>query len=77
MRYQRCKIIHPVDREDHAYVLTLIGLSGSLVVEQVRGERSEVIHIFMNACFDATLRLLDDEQTMQNPKGTYRYLLNE
>ena len=27
--------------------------------------------------FDATLRLLDDEQTMQNPKGTYRYLLNE
>ena len=27
--------------------------------------------------FDATLRLLDDEQTMQNPKGTYRYLLND
>ena len=27
--------------------------------------------------FDATLQLLDDEQTMQNPKGTYRYLLNE
>ena len=27
--------------------------------------------------FDTTLRLLDDEQTTQNPKGTYRYLLNE
>ena len=27
--------------------------------------------------FDATLRLLDDEQTTQNPKGTYRYLLND
>ena len=27
--------------------------------------------------FDATLRLLDDEQTMENSKGTYRYLLNE
>ena len=27
--------------------------------------------------FDATLRLLDDEQTTANPKGTYRYLLNE
>ena len=26
--------------------------------------------------FDTTLRLLDDEQT-DNPKGTYRYLLNE
>lgn len=27
--------------------------------------------------FDATLRLLDDEQTTQNPHGTFRYLLNE
>ena len=27
--------------------------------------------------FDATLRLLDDEQTTTNPKGTYRYLLND
>ena len=27
--------------------------------------------------FDATLRLLDDEQTTGNPQGTYRYLLNE
>ena len=27
--------------------------------------------------FEATLRLLDDEQTTANPKGTYRYLLND
>ena len=27
--------------------------------------------------FNATLRLLDDEQTTNNWKGTYRYLLNE
>jgi hypothetical protein len=27
--------------------------------------------------FEDTLRLLDDEQTRENPKGTYRYLLNE
>ena len=27
--------------------------------------------------FDSILRLLDDEQTTDNPKGTYRYLLNE
>ena len=27
--------------------------------------------------FDATLRLLDDEQTVENPHGTFRYLLNE
>ena len=25
--------------------------------------------------FDVTLKLLDDEQTIQNPKGTYLYLL--
>ena len=45
-RRQRRKIIHPVDSEDHAYVLPLIGLAGSLVVKQVRCESSEVIHIF-------------------------------
>ena len=27
--------------------------------------------------FNATLRLLDDRQTLENPRGTYRYLLNE
>jgi hypothetical protein len=27
--------------------------------------------------FDATIRLLDDEQTVENPKGTFRFLLNE
>ena len=27
--------------------------------------------------FDATLLLLDDPQTTENPKGTYRYLLND
>ena len=27
--------------------------------------------------FYATLRLLDDEQTVENPKGTFRFLLNE
>ncbi len=30
----------------HAYVLSIIGLTSSLVVKQVRGESSEVIHIF-------------------------------
>ena len=27
--------------------------------------------------FDATLRLLDDPQTAENPQGLYKYLLNE
>lgn len=27
--------------------------------------------------FNATIKLLDDEQTIQNPKGTYHYLLND
>lgn len=37
-----------------------------------RGIKLELKHRF-----DATLRLLDDEQTTDNPKGTYKYLLNE
>lgn len=37
-----------------------------------RGIKSE-----LRRRFDATLRLLDDEQTTQNWKGTFRYLLNE
>lgn len=27
--------------------------------------------------FESTLKLLDDEQTTENPEGTFRYLLNE
>ena len=27
--------------------------------------------------FNATIKLLDDEQTIENPEGTYKYLLNE
>lgn len=27
--------------------------------------------------FDAVLSLLDDEQTIENPKGTYNYLLGK
>lgn len=26
--------------------------------------------------FNATIKLLDDEQTLKNPTGTYKYLLN-
>ena len=37
-----------------------------------RGIKSE-----LRRRFDETLRLLDDEQTTQNWKGTFRYLLNE
>ena len=50
--------------------------------EATRGnqkEREEARHLLrkeLRRRFDATLRLLDDEQTIQNPKGTYRYLLN-
>ena len=37
-----------------------------------RGIKSE-----LKRRFNATLRLLDDEQTTENWEGTYRYLLNE
>ena len=30
----------------------------------------------LRARFEATIKLLDDEQTTQNPLGTFKYLLN-
>jgi hypothetical protein len=42
-----------------------------------REDTQRLIRQELKRRFDATLRLLDDEQTTENPKGTYRYLLNE
>lgn len=36
----------------------------------------QLIRMELKRRFDTTLRLLDDEQTTTNPKGTFRYLLN-
>ena len=30
----------------------------------------------LRARFESTIKLLDDDQTTQNPKGTFNYLLN-
>ena len=45
--------------------------------EKDRLEAQRQIKRELKRRFDATLRLLDDEQTTENPEGTYRYLLNE
>ena len=45
--------------------------------QKEREEARRLLRKEVRRRFDATLRLLDDEQTIQNPKGTYRYLLNE
>ena len=45
--------------------------------QQDRETTQRLIRKELKRRFDTTLRLLDDEQTTQNPKGTYRYLLNE
>jgi hypothetical protein len=42
-----------------------------------REDTQRLIRQELKRRFDAILRLLDDEQTTENPKGTYRYLLNE
>ena len=46
-------------------------------INQEDRRRTRLIKQELKRRFDATLRLLDDEQTTQNPKGTYRYLLND
>jgi len=45
--------------------------------QEDRKQTQRLIKKELKRRFDATLRLLDDEQTTQNPKGTYRYLLND
>ena len=45
--------------------------------QQDRETTQRLIRKELKRRFGATLRLLDDEQTTENPKGTYRYLLNE
>jgi hypothetical protein len=45
--------------------------------QKEREDAQRLIKWELKRRFDATLRLLDDEQTTENPQGTYRYLLNE
>ena len=42
--------------------------------QEDRKRTQQLIKQELKRRFDATLRLLDDEQTTENPKGTYRYL---
>jgi len=47
-------------------------------IDRISAERTKKeIRKELSRRFSATLRLLDDEQTIQNPKGTYRYLIGE
>lgn len=45
--------------------------------QEDRKQTQRLIRQELKRRFDATLRLLDDDQTTENPQGTYRYLLNE
>ena len=42
-----------------------------------RETAQRLIKVELKRRFNATLKLLDDGQTTENWKGTYRYLLNE
>ena len=45
--------------------------------QEDRMRTQKLIKAELKRRFNATLRLLDDEQTTRNPKGTYRYLIGE
>jgi len=45
--------------------------------QKEREDAQRLIKWELKRRFGATLRLLENEQTTENPKGTYRYLLNE
>ena len=48
----------------------------SRICKMDRENAQKAIRKELKRRFNATLTLLDDEQTINNPTGTYRYLLN-
>lgn len=45
--------------------------------QEDRKKTQKLIKKELRRRFNATLQILDDEQTVENPLGTYRYLIGE
>ena len=45
--------------------------------QEDRKQTQKLIKKELRRRFNATLQILDDEQTVENPQGTYRYLIGE
>ena len=45
--------------------------------QEDRKRTQKLIKKEMRRRFNATIQILDDEQTVENPQGTYRYLIGE
>ena len=72
-----------VDRRDNFYrmktteeLISMYAFENTRINDSDREQTQKSIKRELRARFESTIKLLDDDQTTQNPKGTFNYLLN-
>lgn len=57
-------------------LITIYAFENSRINDSDRIQAQKSIKRELRSRFESTIKLLDDVQTTQNPKGTFNYLLN-
>ena len=57
-------------------LISMYAFENTRINDSDRIQTQKSIKRELRARFESTIKLLDDDQTTQNPKGTFNYLLN-
>lgn len=57
-------------------LISMYAFENTRINDSDREQTQKSIKRELRARFESTIKLLDDDQTTQNPKGTFNYLLN-
>ena len=57
-------------------LISMYAFENTRINDSDRIQTQKAIKRELRARFESTIKLLDDDQTTQNPKGTFNYLLN-
>ena len=57
-------------------LINMYAFENTRINDSDREQAQKSIKRELRARFESTIKLLDDDQTTQNPKGTFNYLLN-
>ena len=57
-------------------LINIYAFENTRINDSDREQTQKSIKRELRARFESTIKLLDDDQTTQNPKGTFNYLLN-
>lgn len=57
-------------------LINMYAFENTRINDSDREQTQKSIKRELRARFESTIKLLDDDQTTQNPKGTFNYLLN-